>query len=144
MLPFAIWWVRHNEKIALRLGRPLTDDELDWAKQFEIRHPEHVRVLNVTRIPSPVPHFIEKALQKLGFPVGNAAGMCMRYGIYLAEEYADRDELLAHELVHTHQFERLGGLYSFLRIYLFETIFLGYRNAPLEAEADDKANKVLA
>lgn len=144
MLPFAIWWVRHNEKIALRLGRPLSDDELDWARKLGILHPENVRVLNVTRIPSPVPEFIEKKLQKCGFPVGNAAGMCMRYGIYLAEEYSERQELLAHELVHTHQFERLGGLYSFLRIYLYETMFLGYRNAPLEAEANNKADQVLA
>lgn len=139
-----MWWVRRNEKIALRLGRNLNDEELCWAKAYGIEHPEKVRILNVARIPSPVPHWIERICQKMGFPVGNAAGMCMRYGIYVVEKYAHRKSLIAHELVHTQQFERLGGLWSFLRLYLYECMFLGYRNSPLESEANAKADQVVA
>jgi len=144
MLPLTIWWVRHNEKIALRLGRKLSDEEMNWAMQIGIAHPEKVRILNVARIPTPVPHFIEKLLQRRGYPAGNAAGMCMRYGIYAKETYAHRKSLIAHELVHTHQFERLGGLWHFLNLYLKETMILGYANSPLEKEANCTAESMVA
>ena len=142
-LPFAWWWLRRNEKIALRLGRELNDEELLWAKQLEIQNPHKIRILNVARIPSPVPEWIESFMQRRGFPVGTAAGMCMRYGIYLVEKYSHRKSLLAHEMVHTHQFERLGGVWLFLREYLYQTLLLGYINAPLENEANTKAEQVL-
>ncbi|MEZ7956591.1 MAG: hypothetical protein QMC23_06615 [Rubritalea sp.] len=143
MLPLTIWWVRHHEKIALRMGRKLGDEEMIWAIQIGIAHPEKVRILNVSRIPSPVPHFIEKLLQRRGYPTGNTAGMCMRYGIYTKETYAHKKSLIAHELVHTHQFERLGGLWHFLNLYLKETMILGYANSPLEIEANFTAESVL-
>ena len=136
--------MRRNEKIALRLGRPLNEEEHQWAEEFGILHPEKIRILNVSRMPSPVPHWIERLCQKWGFPVGNAAGMCMRYGIYAVEKYSHSKALIAHELVHTQQFERLGGLWSFLRQYLYECMLLGYRNSPLESEANTKADQVLA
>lgn len=144
MLPFAMWWVRHNEKIALRMGRKLNDEEMSWAKQIGIAHPEKIRILNVARIPTPVPYLIEKRLQRRGYPAGSAAGMCMRYGIYAKETYAHKKSLIAHELVHTHQFERLGGLWHFLNIYLKETMILGYANSPLEIEANSTAESLVA
>ena len=144
ILPFVVWWVRHNEKIALRLGRPLSAEESQWAESLGIIHSEKIRILNVARMPSPLPHWIERFFQKQGYPVGNAAGMCMRYGIYVVEKYADRKSLLAHELVHTHQFERLGGHCAFLHSYLYQCMLHGYSNSQLESEADDKAREVLA
>lgn len=143
MLPFAMWWVRHHEKIALRLGRPLNDEELQWAQQIGISAPYKVRILNVARIPTPVPNFIENLIQRKGYPAGNAAGMCMRYGIYAKETYAHRKSLIAHELVHTHQFERLGGIWYFLKTYLKETMTLGYVNSPLEKEANTIAEAIV-
>lgn len=142
-MPFAVWWLTRNEKIALRLGRPLNHEELLWAEQLEILRPDKIRILNVSRMPSPVPLFIEKFMQRRGFPVGNAAGMCMRYGIYVVEKYAHKKSLIAHELVHTHQFERLGGTWTFLRTYLYQTLSMGYINAPLENEANLKAERIL-
>jgi hypothetical protein len=143
MLPLVIWWVRHNEKIALRLGRALTDEEMSWAKKIGIAHPEKIRILNVTRIPTAVPLYVEKLLQRKGYPAGSAAGMCMRYGIYAKESHAYKKSLIAHELVHTHQFERLGGLWHFLHIYLKETMILGYANSPLEKEANCTADSIV-
>jgi len=67
----------------------------------------------------------------------------MRYGIYLDEQYADRKSLLAHELVHTHQFERLGSHYAFLRLYLRQCMLLGYSHSPLESEANEKSTLAL-
>ena len=40
-----------------------------------------------------------------------------------------------HELVHTSQYERLGGFEAFLKQYLYECITIGYPAAPLEQEA---------
>lgn len=140
--PFASWWLYHHEKKILRLGIALTPVQLNWAKQLHISQPEKIRVLVVERMPSPVPYSLEKFMQRHGFPVGNAAGMCMRYGIYLVDKYAHRDCLLAHELVHTHQFQRLGSIHKFLYHYLYQTLLLGYANAPMEAEANTKAKQV--
>ena len=80
----------------------------------------------------------------MGFKTINPVGMCMRYGLYINETYANDKSLLAHELVHTQQYERLGGLLSFLYLYFKETLILGYSNAPLELEADGIAKAVLA
>lgn len=126
------------------MGRKLSDEELLWAKQIGISQPDKIRILNVAKIPTPVPNFIERLIQRKGYPAGSAAGMCMRYGIYAKETYAHRKSLIAHELVHTHQFERLGGLYHFLKTYLQETMILGYHNSPLEKEANTTAETVVA
>ncbi len=126
------------------MGRKLNDEELDWAQQIGIAHPEKVRILNVAKIPTPVPNFIENLIQRKGYPAGSAGGMCMRYGIYAKEKYAHDKSLIAHELVHTHQFERLGGLWYFLKLYLQETLILGYANSPLEIEANSTADIIVA
>ena len=47
-----------------------------------------------------------------------------------------------HELVHTMQCEKFGGLYPFLKKYLWECIEIGYPETPLEAEAVRIANEV--
>lgn len=125
------------------MGRKLSDEEMSWAKQIGIAYPEKIRILNVTRIPTPVPNFVENMLQHKGYPAGTAAGMCMRYGIYAKESHADRKSIIAHELVHTHQFERLGGLWHFLYIYLKETMILGYAHSPLEKEANCIADNLV-
>ena len=43
--------------------------------------------------------------------------------------------LIVHELAHSAQYERLGGILPFLRRYLFECLTVGYAAAPLEVEA---------
>ncbi|HRJ72181.1 MAG TPA: hypothetical protein PLS03_08140 [Terrimicrobiaceae bacterium] len=43
--------------------------------------------------------------------------------------------MIAHECVHTAQYERLGGFRPFLRQYLEECLAVGYDESPLELEA---------
>jgi len=43
--------------------------------------------------------------------------------------------LVAHELVHTAQYERCGSIAAFLRQYLHECLSIGYPDAPMEQEA---------
>ena len=48
-----------------------------------------------------------------------------------------------HELVHTSQYERLGGFMPFLQQYLNEYITIGYPEAPMEQEAITTAAKLV-
>jgi len=50
--------------------------------------------------------------------------------------------IIVHELVHTMQCERLGGLNAFLKRYMWECIEIGYPLAPVEQEAVRIANEI--
>jgi hypothetical protein len=50
--------------------------------------------------------------------------------------------IIAHECVHTAQYERLGGFAEFLRDYLHECLEVGYPAGPLEQEAIHKSEQV--
>jgi len=59
----------------------------------------------------------------------------LRYGIFIRSDCWGERRLVVHELVHTWQYERLGGFRPFLQQYLHECITIGYPAAPLEQEA---------
>ena len=67
-------------------------------------------------------------------------GLSARYGIFLRTPYHRDRRLLAHELVHTLQYERLGGIRPFLRRYLHECLTAGYAAADMEGEAIEAAS----
>ena len=70
-------------------------------------------------------------------------GLTLRYGIYIREDSWGDRKLVAHELVHTHQYERLGGFSPFLTAYLQECLTPpGYPHGPLEREADRISNEI--
>jgi hypothetical protein len=50
--------------------------------------------------------------------------------------------MVIHELGHTVQYERLGGLVPFLRRYLFECLSIGYPEAPMEQEVIALAERI--
>ncbi|GAA5496262.1 hypothetical protein Rhal01_02445 [Rubritalea halochordaticola] len=135
--PIAALWVGHHEVIIRSTGRRLNEKELEHCQKLGIQQAEDIRVKVVARVPSPVPCWLERLCQKLGFPVGSAAGICFRYGIYLDERYSGNPSLLRHELVHTAQYERFGSLKAFLKTYLFECLHFGYSKSPLEIEAQE-------
>jgi hypothetical protein len=62
-------------------------------------------------------------------------GLTLRYGIYIRSDFPADRFLVAHELVHTAQYERCGSIIAFLRQYLHECLTLGYPDAPMEQEA---------
>ena len=66
---------------------------------------------------------------------GQTIGMTLRYGIFIREEHWGDRRLLAHELAHVAQYERLGGFRGFLKQYLEECINSGYPLGDLELEA---------
>ncbi|HEX8372839.1 MAG TPA: hypothetical protein VF585_08675, partial [Chthoniobacterales bacterium] len=63
------------------------------------------------------------------------AGLALGYGIFVRSDRESDRFLVAHELVHTAQYERCGSCTAFLRQYLHECLIVGYPAAPMEQEA---------
>jgi len=82
------------------------------------------------------------AAASIHFLTAAPRGLTLEYGIFVrADHWRDR-ALIAHELVHTAQFQRLGGILPFLQTYIFQCATVGYPNAPLELEAVATAARV--
>ena len=135
MVPAACVWLTRQEQRILTEGVPLDEAQLADARALGIAHPERIRLLALPRLP--LPH--NRVVRKLGLLTGTLStetvGLSARYGIFLREPYQGDRRLLAHELTHTRQYERLGGIRPFLRRYLYECLAIGYHEAPMEHEA---------
>ncbi len=129
-------WASDQEKRILAEGRPLVSVELDFAKRLKIETPGEVRVLEVERIPLPVPFPLVELAKKCGLPVFEPAGMALGIGIYILP---GRENIIPHELVHVLQYQRLGGIHPFMRRYVTEMLVHGYLGAPLEIEARERS-----
>ena len=70
-------------------------------------------------------------------------GLAAGRGIFVRVGHEGSRSLLAHELVHTAQYERLGGIRPFLRRYLRECMVLGYAGAPMEREAVEESASLI-
>ena len=139
MLPVACAWIAAQEKRILNEGVPLDAAQLADARALGIMEPERVRLLALPRLP--LPH--NRIVRMLGLWTGTLSaetiGLSARYGIFLRAPFHRDRRLLAHELTHTRQYERLGGIRPFLRQYLHECLTDGYPFAAMEREAADAA-----
>ncbi|TAG06683.1 MAG: hypothetical protein EAZ42_13505, partial [Verrucomicrobia bacterium] len=89
----------------------------------------------VSTIPLPKNTFLRVAGRAAGILSKTSTGMALGYGILVREDFVSDRNLIAHELVHTAQYERFAGIKEFLAEYLSECINYGYLEAPLEQEA---------
>jgi hypothetical protein len=135
LLPLACEWVEQQEKVIINLGVELNDDQKIDAHFIGIKNIEKVRLLKVGSIPAPVNPELIKAAQLAGLLTESSIGITFRYGIYIHEKFWNQRKLIVHELTHTMQYERLGGIESFLKQYLEECITVGYPLGELEQEA---------
>lgn len=137
------WGLRHESRI-LDSGRALDAKELDWARKLGIQKVQSIRVKVVPQVPVPLLDFWfpESWVERFALKVGDIAGITLGYGIYIREE-EQCPLLIAHELVHVSQYERLGGLKQFLAAYLFDCYHHGYRGSEIEQEAVEKSVKLL-
>jgi len=135
LLPLAAAWADAQERHILAHGRSLTPEQISDARQVGVAHPERVRLQSVSSIPMPGHALLQAAGAATGLISPHTAGLTFRYGIYLRSDLHDDRLLIAHELVHTAQYERHGSILAFLRQYLHECLTLGYPAAPLEQEA---------
>ena len=132
--PRAVSWVTEQESSFLIQGRPLLNDEIDLARAIGIQFPDRVRIVVTERFPVPQDPLLSQQVGVFGFDASNQAGCSFGYAVVVKPRYVETRWLLAHELVHVAQRERLG-MDAFVRQYLLEVRTLGYARAPLEREA---------
>jgi hypothetical protein len=143
LLPLAAGWASEQQELVLRDGMPLTAQQMTDAKRAGVAQPERIRILHVATIPIPAHPILQAACSAINFVAGAPQGLTFGYGIFVRRDCVQDRHLVLHELAHTSQYERLGGLVPFLRKYIWECFNFGYRSAPLELEADKVAERVI-
>jgi hypothetical protein len=135
LLPLAIEWAANEEARVLREGVALSEDELRDARAVGVKSPERIRLLRVETVPIPEHPQLRAAAETVHFLSPETRGLTLHYAIFVRWDCWKDRHLLAHEFVHTVQYERLGGIAPFLQQYLQECLTIGYANAPMELEA---------
>jgi hypothetical protein len=135
LLPLACAWAEKQERIIISDGVSLSHAQTIDAIKIGVAHPEKVRLLKVARIPIPDHPGLRAAADATQLISPRTEGLTLRYGIYIRTDCWGDHRLVFHELVHTLQYERLGGFQQFLQQYLYECITIGYPAAPMEQEA---------
>ena len=144
LFPLAVAWAAEEERRVLREGVPLAARETLDAQSLGVLQPDRVRVLRVPQIPRPEEENLRAACDAIDFLGPATRGLTLGYGIFVRIDWWRDRELIAHELVHTAQYERLGGIEPFLRRYLTECLTVGYEQSPLEREAVTRAGELPA
>jgi hypothetical protein len=143
LLPLACSWAEEQERVILRDGVPLSAGQTADARKVGVAQPERVRLLKVASIPMPDHPDLRGAAEATGLISPQTIGLTLRYGIFIRSDCWNDRRLVAHELVHVAQYERLGGIQPFLRQYLHECLTVGYDAAPMEQEAVRGAGRLV-
>jgi len=143
LLPLAAQWASEQQERILRDGVPLSIRELSDALRVGVKDPERVRLLQVETIPSPTHPVLQAAYQGGNLMPTAPRGLTLHHGIFVRADYWRDRRLIVHELVHTAQYERLGGIEPFLQQYLTECATVGYSKSGMEAEAHTAASRIL-
>src|SRR6476619_3917479 len=105
LLPLAAQWAMTQQQRVLCEGIPLSKAELADAKAIGVRDPERVRLLRVEVIPVPVHPMLREAAASMNFLTASPRGLALDKGIFVrSDSWRDRN-LIAHELVHTAQYQ---------------------------------------
>ena len=142
LIPLACEWVEEQEQFILKNGIPLSEKQMFIASKIGIINANKIRLIKVDFIPEPTNDLLNKASKSLGLISSSSIGTAYRYGIYIQEDYWENDQLLLHELTHTLQYERLGGVANFLNQYIKECVYFGYEKSKLEIEARNMEAKL--
>lgn len=142
LIPMASKWVEKQEAFILYNGVPLTEKQLSIASKIGIKNIDKIRLLQVELIPEPEDSILNQASKAIGFISSDTLGITYRYGIYIRHDFWENESLIIHELTHTLQYERLGGIADFLDRYIKECIYYGYEKSPLEMEAKTMETKL--
>lgn len=141
-LPAAASWVEDQERVGLTTGCPLTRSEQADAAALGVCDPNRVRLVRVARMPLPGNGLLRRLARAAGVLSPDGAGLCLRHAIFIREPFWRERRLVIHELVHTAQYERLGGVRPFLRRYVEECLTVGYLAAPMEREANEAVDRL--
>jgi hypothetical protein len=141
-LPLAVRWASQQEQRILRAGVSLDESQVIDARLMGVARPEKVRLLKVDQVPLPANRLLRWAAKRTKLISSDTAGMALRYGIFIRSDCWQMRRLIAHECVHTAQYERLGGIEEFLSLYLRECLEVGYPSGLLEQEAFLKSQQI--
>ena len=122
LLPLAGAWAEEQEMAILQSGLPLNESLLADANKVGVTDPARVRLLRVDQIPGPNHPALAAAAEATSLISSATEGLTLRYGIFIRADCWGERRLIVHELVHTSQYERLGGFEDFLRPYLLECV----------------------
>jgi hypothetical protein len=142
ILPLAVEWAKAKEKVILEHGKALFPQYMEDAKSVGVRYPEKVRIYEVPQIPIPKHPILKAAAEATQLISPATIGISLRYGIFILANFSNDRYTIVHELVHTMQCEKLGGLHPFLKKYLRECLEIGYPQAPMEQEAIRFADEI--
>jgi len=134
-------WVQQQEEYILEHGIPLNEDQQIDAYQIGVKDITKVRIWYTDEVPSPQLPELKAAAEWAGLMSAGTLGTAFRYGIFIQSDFRDVRRLIAHELTHTMQYERLGSIDAFLAQYLGECFSVGYAQSPLEREAIEMEKK---
>lgn len=128
-------WYRDAERAGLAAGQPLDAGQRKLAAAVGVVDPSRVRIVRGLSWPSMKDPTVLRSLRHAygtlpALPLASTFG----YAIYLGPKVANDRPVLAHELTHVAQFERLG-MDGFVHEFLLELTLLGRANAPLERAA---------
>lgn len=132
IVPKTIAWAKAQSKSVLASGLPLNESGIEIARRVGVNAPERVRIQWVTRLPTPSDPVFQPLLNSTR--LADMDGLTLGYAIFLVQERTNL-KLVAHELRHVHQYERLGGIDGFMPVYLEQVARFGYESAPLEKDA---------
>ena len=144
LIPKAVIWAQKREEEILEIGIPLSESQLQDARKIPVLHPDKVRLLKVSHIPLPDDPELKFAAQTIKLITSGTWGLSLRYGILIRNDRWNNRETLIHELIHTSQYERLGGIGQFLNRYLTECLQYQYPTNPLEQEAINGSRLICA
>ncbi|MEM7013371.1 MAG: hypothetical protein AAF585_18020 [Verrucomicrobiota bacterium] len=142
LIPFATHWANRQQSLALEKGVALTERESVTAQMLGVENVDRIRLMQVDRIPMPDGPLLGTAARAAGFVSDHTSGLSLGYAIFIRSDVWRDAHIIAHECVHTSQFERLGGMRRYLGEYLREVLTVGYVQAPMEVEAVQKSAAV--
>jgi hypothetical protein len=134
VVPRAITWAKSQEAEILRVGTPLSPYGITIAQRVGVLQPARVRLRIIPAIPMPEDPVMANIAVERNLFGPHTGGVTLGYGIYLVDGKWN-EQLVAHELRHVHQYERLGGIEGFMPVYLSQIAQHGYMQAPLEQDA---------
>jgi hypothetical protein len=135
LMPGATAFAEASEREILRRGRPLNAQETRLALAVGVAHPEQVRVwVHETFLEPTDPAFLALAREYGIWSDEEEAGRALGHGVEVKAGFVRSHKVLAHELTHVAQYERMG-IPALLRDYLAQLMTVGYQRSPIEAEA---------
>ena len=134
LTPLALQWVNEIEQKYVNTGRSLNKEELQMARSLGVSQPEKVRVIVLKSFPDPGNNFLLLQTKNYGLGASSEGGRTMGNIIMLKAQHKDKRWLMARELAHIVQQEKMGRN-AYVRRFIAEYEIVGRQRSPLELEA---------